>query len=66
MVKCLAGSDERLIYDTKHNSVSSSKDWYNKHKSMGLRTKDCDLSELREHNMKLEILQYGKGISICV
>ena len=29
----------------RHNSVSSVKDWYSKHKCVGLRTKNCGLRE---------------------
>ena len=34
-----------LFTTRRQNSVSSIKDWYNKHKCMGLRTKNCVLRE---------------------
>jgi len=67
VVKRLSRSDKRHIYEKKHKSNGISEDWYNRHKGIGLqRNKNCDLRELKEHNLKPYLLYYCEGISVYV
>ena len=55
-----------LFTTRRHNSVSSIKDWYSKHKCMGLQTKNCGIQVSKEHNLTLCNCSSARVFSVYV